>query len=372
MLDVIAMAGLLKGEYKDTFEKANMYATLSNLDIQVYEDRITNLYDKLTEAQSRNDSVEKIIGKDIDSFCKDYFPKKEKQSFWNLLKSYHWIFIWIFVDVLLIALPEDSNISIFDVKIDVFPIVCGMVVGVSVGVIMKVIVKLIKPKVMKQGKMPVEKVTFGIVIGFIVGLIAANLLADSFFGKSAFNVPLWIILIVSGLPVFVVGGGRIAEKICEDKNKKIQRKEEENVRNESENDIEFTYYVRLLASGMAKRFARINRRKEKHGKPVMTMSDFAEKVRKEHRRNRYVDIGIIVIFAVVEVVFSLSIVIESNIFYGIIFFTFISVLYFFAWRVFIKPGNKLADIELYIAEKCEKQGITLDEFVLELNNDNEE
>ena len=70
MIDTLAMANLLNGEYKEAFTKIDMYGSMGNVDMDIYEDRIMNLYDMFVEAQEEGKPVEKIIGKDIEGFCK--------------------------------------------------------------------------------------------------------------------------------------------------------------------------------------------------------------------------------------------------------------------------------------------------------------
>ena len=74
MLDTIAMAAQLEGEYKTIFEKADMYGTLEKCsDENIRDDKMMNLYDLLLQAQIDKTPVSKIIGEDIEEFCKSYF-----------------------------------------------------------------------------------------------------------------------------------------------------------------------------------------------------------------------------------------------------------------------------------------------------------
>ena len=80
MINVIAMAELLKGEYRIAFEKIDMYATVNG--VESYEESILNIYDMLMEAQQREDDVCKVIGSDVEEFCKAYFKKEKSEYDW--------------------------------------------------------------------------------------------------------------------------------------------------------------------------------------------------------------------------------------------------------------------------------------------------
>ena len=81
MLDTISMAEKLRGDYRKAFEKADMYCVISSENEEAADDKMMNLYDCLLEAQNNEKPIEKIIGKDIEKFCKEYFKtdKEEKK-----------------------------------------------------------------------------------------------------------------------------------------------------------------------------------------------------------------------------------------------------------------------------------------------------
>lgn len=77
MLDTLSMAEKLKGDYRKVFEKADMYSILSSENEEAGDEKMMNLYDLLLEAQSNEKPVEKIVGTDIETFCKDYFKVEQ-------------------------------------------------------------------------------------------------------------------------------------------------------------------------------------------------------------------------------------------------------------------------------------------------------
>ena len=131
MIDTLAMANLLKGEYKEAFTKIDMFGSMGNVNMDIYEDRILNLYDMFMEAQEEGKPVEKIIGKDIEGFCKAYYNcREEKKWYVDLAKRFCNIMTILFVYCLLETLwVREDKIVFFEDRINIMPIIVGLVVG---------------------------------------------------------------------------------------------------------------------------------------------------------------------------------------------------------------------------------------------------
>ena len=65
----------LEGAYKDAYERVELYALTTNMGEAVKDEMLMNLLDSLLNAQKKGKPVEKIVGKDIEQFCKDYFQE---------------------------------------------------------------------------------------------------------------------------------------------------------------------------------------------------------------------------------------------------------------------------------------------------------
>ena len=79
MLDTIAMAEQLSGEYRSAFERADIYSTGTMKDDQL-DEKMMDLYKRLLEAEQNKQPVEDVVGNDIELFCKNYFAR-EKTKF---------------------------------------------------------------------------------------------------------------------------------------------------------------------------------------------------------------------------------------------------------------------------------------------------
>ena len=82
----------LKNEYKECFERVESYALLENVDEKNLEEMMMNLVDVLYTAQRKGKPLEKIVGKDMEAFCKSYFSE------------YHSVIQWVNATVVSIIL----------------------------------------------------------------------------------------------------------------------------------------------------------------------------------------------------------------------------------------------------------------------------
>ncbi len=60
----------LQGEYKDVFDQVEMYVNCENVDEPTREDRLGSLLDMLLSAQESGRPVKKVVGNNIEDFCK--------------------------------------------------------------------------------------------------------------------------------------------------------------------------------------------------------------------------------------------------------------------------------------------------------------
>lgn len=62
----------LQGEYKETFKQIDMYFSTQNVDGDTHEEYMGDLLDVFLVAQEEGRPVEKIVGKNLESFCKSF------------------------------------------------------------------------------------------------------------------------------------------------------------------------------------------------------------------------------------------------------------------------------------------------------------
>lgn len=66
-------ADRLTGEYKDAFAGVETYALSISIDEETQNEKLDELLDMFLSAQEAGTPLEKIIGNNMDRFCKNYF-----------------------------------------------------------------------------------------------------------------------------------------------------------------------------------------------------------------------------------------------------------------------------------------------------------
>ena len=73
--DYILLQDRLKGEYKDAFQKVQMYSTSNLIGEDTESELMMELLDHMLMAQEEGKPVSTIVGDDIEGFCEIFFCK---------------------------------------------------------------------------------------------------------------------------------------------------------------------------------------------------------------------------------------------------------------------------------------------------------
>ncbi len=361
MIDVIAMADLLEGEYKTAFQKADMYATVNG--VEMYEDRVLNLYDMLTEAQERKAPVEKIIGNDIEVFCKEYFAPTENEYRWverlkGILQSLMVIAALIVVDDLWLV---EEKVGFFDAKSNIFPLVIGLGVAVLLEVVSKFV---LEPIIFKKKKISPAAMSFFMLFLFFGGIIGGVILFDDV----NVLVPSWILLVGIGVFALVYA---VISLVLRAKGVTVTEKkdpEEKALKKSFEKDVEKKRDLQMIAPIMAKRFARMERRKTKKGNRY-TMADFATLIRKEAKIGAVIDKVAAVFFAGLVVLVTVQTYMEDGIVGALIMAVILGIVEYGIYRLFMGASASSSETQVQIIEDCERRGMSIKEYAEALKND---
>lgn len=127
----------LEGKYKSTFCDIETYGWTVDMDSILYEEKMSELLDIFINAQEENKEIDLIVGKDINSFCENFFsevPKTSKiKEFFDTVKRMAWILV-IFdgIDFLLELSEEKTATS--DIGGIIFIFICTYVISRLIGI----------------------------------------------------------------------------------------------------------------------------------------------------------------------------------------------------------------------------------------------
>ena len=365
MLDTIAMAEMLKGDYRKVFEKADMYSTLSSEGAEVDDERIMNLYDMLIEAQTNEKPVEKIVGTDMEAFCKAYFQvAKEEQEKWyiKLPTAIYSILKWILVATLLWVIFPEEGTKLQTMVIDIFPFISGFAVGLIFLVLAEFVFKKI---IFKRKIKPI--VLYSLLLLIFLGGMFWSIWLDSGFSVKVPVIWLWkvslgyeaIYLLIRSIWRYRTYG-TIRKDTKEERERKKEEKEikklfNQEVSMESSND--------LIVKSMVKRYDRLNRRNLKRKKGKLAFSEYAKKIRKEEH------IGNIlgpVIFLVLVIGCIIAQIASSGLEDGLLFGLVLIVIEAFVYQFVKKINDEGTKQRLHILKECERLGIGIREYSEEI------
>lgn len=300
----------LKGEYKDAFAQVETYVNTQNVDEDTVEAHMGELLDTFLIAQEEGKPLEKIVGDDMESFCKNFcseFTWENKAlNIVDTWKRLAWvIFIIEGLDVLfsiLGALSEGKSVGEVLMTESSFNL-SGYLLGiVSIGVIYTIVDYITQRIMFKLEKGSVAaKVwkVFKVVVLIASFFIIFMMLSDD--RLNFLHLPSVVLVAAAGL--FLVVYYTVNRK-------RVQARKEHKisfwgmVQDQVETDMPSEF-----ANEMRKQFEKKNQKLLKKGKPEKTWEEFLEDKEKETNQMeklKYLYIGgpivIVLIMAIIEYV----------------------------------------------------------------------
>ncbi len=255
----------LKGEYHETFNQVEFYCETLGMDRCLIEERLNELMDVFISAQESEKPIEKIVGKDINSFCKSFCSdigfKNRATNFFDHFKNVVW-YVLIFSILNLIVdiseLPQGETLSIWSadgVVADGF-IIWGAVLTVCSAICNAFIVWIMDKFHIAPTK--TKRVIYWIVSFLLVGVLIYFIFEEN----SSSTVPVGYLL--SFCSIYLVAYYSLNHK------RLAARKA---------NKVKFwdTVEVDTDTKTLVKAFNKKNRRLERKGKPCLSRDEFLEK-----------------------------------------------------------------------------------------------
>ncbi|MEE1315203.1 MAG: hypothetical protein UHS49_05510 [Faecalimonas sp.] len=359
MLDTVNMAEQLSGDYRETFEWVDIYCNPLQIDEKIKDERLMELYDLLVEAEHNGKPAEKIVGRDLELFCKNFFAEDaRKYRLKDFLNSiYRIAFGFLIISIIDVIWSEN--------RIDIVP----FLVGISAGLLLDVIAKyFLQPIALKKKMKPI--IYYLIIMGLflcivvLVGFVCLTIQYEIAIGSR-------MLLAVTGSYVVIYLVVRSVMRYRHHGNIRSADWEGKKMVKEFNREVENAGLIVPSAKGLAAQFKRIRKRKQKKGVDY-TFAEYAEKVRKAKGINRWVDIGMPIFVALLVLGPSIDIMLDETIWDGLFFMAVMAVVEFFVCRFFCRSGHNLTDLQIKIVDECEEKGIDILEYIGEKETYNEQ
>ena len=329
----------LIGEYKEVFEKAETYGILLGVNGQVQEEMLLNLIDILYTAQQEGKPVVKIIGNDVEQFCKDYF--QEQRGIREYIQGipsgvYRVSLVILFFGILeFIYWEEEISGSIWQATMDISGFLLGGVIGVLISILA---LWVLQPILFKLRRVNATVISFVIVAFSIAGIVAGTILCE----EESVPVPLIPIVVGGGIYAIIYKGYQLYQRYR--KTGTIKKPQKDGTFREIYRETQKTETPRYLR----KRFEKINRRRRKRGKTEVTRAEFTKRIQKEYKISIR---AVAVLYAAVWAGSTISDALQGQLWPDtVIFAGSLAFLYLGFYQLF-KPNYIMR-----LLKQCEKEG----------------
>lgn len=369
MIDYDLMEERLKDDYKEVFQKAKLYGVVRNIDTDVLDEMLMNLFDLLLTAQAKEKPVLSVIGSDVEKFCEEYFQDYDvKERVRHLPKYINGLMkLILFFEIIQLFFIEEEGVTVFQSTSNLFPYMCGLIGG-QIGIWLIDI--LIKPIIFRSKRVKVKSYHIGIVVIIVIVLISSTFFADRY----EVNVPQYITILISFLYITIYSVTKYVKRYKKygtlRKRKEIRSDFEiasiKDLTKQSLQSLEVSMQKELV-----KRYEKKNKRLVKRGKQEMTPEQFMEILRKENKktkklwkRMRYFYAAIVIVLVVVNYFMDKSGVADLLIFAGIL-----TVIEIFVYKMCKSAAFSGIKAKEKILDECERLGINIVEYVQDDKNE---
>lgn len=266
----------LEGEYKKVFEQINMYVSTQFVDYTIQEERMSELLDMFLNAQASGKPVKKIVGNNVEEFCKvfcsDFGTENKIRHILDSVKSIAiFTFIMSLLDILILFIDFTSGevVDFWGAFTDLN--ISGYLLGFAIAGVLSFIINLFIRKIMfKFKKISMNMLNGLTIVAMIVMFIIMMILMESS-STNFIKCPVWLLEGVS-LAYLIFYYILNFKRVREEKKHKIYFGDM--VKDEIKKDFPDT---------MQKIYDKKNKRNIKRGKGELTIEEFIEKQEKQCR-----------------------------------------------------------------------------------------
>ena len=353
--DYIWLTDKLKDEYKEAFEKAEIYANMRMIDEDTQNDMMMELLDLFLTAQKERKPVDKLVGRDMETFCHSFFGNYEMKNYWKKLpRNIYQLFWAMFVLEWLFYFTSEEEVSLLHGTVDLSAYAAGILVGILVSVLCNAFIRpfLFRWKWLTSGRF------YAIVLILTVGMVVTSvILLDDY----TFPLPI--------LGMFLVTGGYIVLYIIVRSVYRYRRygsiRKEKSVLGK----VGFRQFMKEtvqeavdeMPDDLVERFHDINKKRQKKGKEAMTPDEYMEQLRRENIRAGKADyIGpAIVLLVVIGIIVHTAL---TSTFFDTLIFIVVMIVAEIPAMLMFRVGRKTTKKRMQLVEECDRCGITILEY----------
>lgn len=259
----------LQGEYKTVFDQVEIYVTAQNIDELTCEDRLGSLLDMLLSAQEAGRPVQKVVGSNLEQFCKSFCSDMgTRNRVWHFLDTLKTIaFVELMCAVIDLWGADWAGTDFWSLlsTTNASGLVFGFAACALIGYITNLVVQRLMFKTKKLNMNLLKCIVFfmtGVSFAAVFGILSADQL-------NFFPCPLWTVMAVCAtylVVYYIINHKRTAEN----KLPKVKF-----------SDLVAQQTTLNLDSFMEKRYQTLNKRSIKKGRGALSMRDFLDNEEKE-------------------------------------------------------------------------------------------
>lgn len=265
----------LKGEYAEAFDKIELYSNVTNIDFDTKNEMLSDLLDIFLNAQLEGKSIKKIIGSDIQKFCRLYFEnysfEQRIRKVTGAIKNVCFVLLVIELISLLLEMPKDFHAFIM-LRTDV----TAYLVGIFGAIIFSNIINIFMKKIMFSSKFFSTKIYNIVVTGSILLVIPVSL----FMEHHSITIYVWPVLLAAGGYLVIYYIVKILEyrQLGTTRNK-LEKGEK----------ISFIQVVKgKIPNELIKRYEKINKKRQKKGKEIISHEEYMLILERGTKKDCYV------------------------------------------------------------------------------------
>lgn len=347
------MTEQLNGDYREVFEKTELYGIIKSVDSNVQDDLMMNLFDLLLTAQTNNKPVQKVVGPDIEKFCRDYFQNYNiRERIKGFPARLYQFMRFIFLIELVSFFFMEENVDLAHAQTNLTPYLSGIGCSLLFTMIVDVFVRplifrlRIKPIFYYIGLLLLFSVLIGVSVPLTDGMII--------------HIPMFVILLVSGIYVAIYLVFRSVWRYQQGEKIFRQKTETKDFDQSNKNKT----LEQLMIDTMLKQYKRKNRRLEKKGKEGLTPSEFTEKIRNDYRKAQHSWIWMLLTSSTIVVIAIIQTALTSTIPDTILFSLFLFFIEGAIYWAFLRSEQNNNQIRKKILDACDAEGISVVEYAM--------